>query len=104
MAKARLGNKSLTILRLELVLPKMAANLMCNTTEALEGFNMTSVTGWLDSLMALYWLSDQGQHRQFVENRMKEIKEKQITWRHVPSVESLADLGNQGGPVPGGLL
>ena len=60
---------------------------------------MTSATGLLDSPVALYWLSVQGQHRQFVENRVRKIQVKQITWRHVPSAENPADLGSRGGPV-----
>lgn len=103
-AKARLAKKSLTTPRLELVSAHMAANLVCNVTEALEGFNVTGVTGWLDSSVALYWLSGQGRHRQFVENRVRKIQEKQITWRHVPSAENPADLGSRGGPVTGDLL
>ena len=103
-AKARLAKKSLTIPRQELVSVLMVANLVCNVTEALEGFKVISVTGWLDSSVALYWLSGQGQYRQFEENRVRKIQEKQITWRHVPSAENPADLGSRGGPVTRDLL
>ena len=81
-AKAHLAKKTLTIPRLELVSAHMAANLVCNVKQTLEGFDVTGVTGitgWLDSSAALYWISGQGQYRQFLKNRVRKIREKQIT-------------------------
>ena len=59
----------------------MATNLVYNIKEALEGFLVSKVYGWLDSTVALHWIQGNGEYKQFVGNRMKEIQEYQITWR-----------------------
>ena len=53
-AKSRLSKKGLTIPRLELVSGHMAANLVYNVKEALEGLPVRRVYGWLDSTVALH--------------------------------------------------
>ena len=55
-AKSRLSKKGLTIPRLELVSGHMATNLVYNVNEALEGFPVRKVYGWLDSTVALHWI------------------------------------------------
>ena len=55
-AKSRLAKKGLTIPRLELVSGHMAANLVDNVEEALQGFPVESVYCWLDSSVALHWI------------------------------------------------
>ena len=85
-AKSRLPKQGLTIPRSESVLGHMAANLVDNVKKALDGFPVTGVTGWLDSTVALCWVKGQGQYKQFVQNRVRKIREKSfIEWRHVPT-------------------
>ena len=100
-AKSRLAKKSLTIPRLELVSGHMAVNLSTNVRVALEGFSMTEdIQCWLDSTVALHWLNDDGEYRQFEANRVKKIRSHPNTqWRHVPTSENPADLGSRGGSV-----
>ena len=99
-AKSRLAKKNLTIPRLELVSAHMATNLVNNVREALEGFPVKEVFGWLDSTVALHWIRGGGEFKQFVGNRVRKIQEKDfIQWRHIPTHENPADLGSRGGKV-----
>ena len=100
-AKSCLAKKSLTIPRLELVSGHITVNLSTNMRVALEGFSMTKdIQCWLDSTVALHWLNDYGEYRQFVANRVKKIQSHPNTqWRHVPTSENPADLGSRGGSV-----
>ena len=98
-AKSRLAKKGLTIPRLELVSGHMAANLVNNVKEALQGFPVESVHCWLDSSVALHWIKGGGDYKQFVRNRVRKIQEKEyIQWRQVGTKENPADLGSRGGP------
>ena len=92
-AKSCLAKKSLTIPRLELVSGHITVNLTTNVRVALEGFSMTKdIQCWLDSTVALHWLNDDGEYRQFVANRVKKIQSHPNTqWRHVPTSENPAD-------------
>ena len=97
-AKSRLPKQGLTIPRSELVSGHMAANLVDNVKKALDGFPVTGVTGWLDSTVALCWVKGQGQYKQFVQNRVRKIREKSfIEWRHVPTDQNPADIGSRAG-------
>ena len=100
-AKSRLPRQGLTIPRLELVSGHMAANLALNVRNALESFPLaTNIQCWLDSTVALHWLSNNGEYRQFVANRVREIQSHtNLQWRHVPTCENPADLGSPGGSV-----
>ena len=100
-AKSRLAKQGLTIPRLELVSGHMAANLAVNVRKALDGFPLgTNIQCWLDSTVALYWLSDSGEYRQFVANRVRKIQSHpNILWRHVPTTENPAHLGSRGDSV-----
>ena len=83
----------------------MATNLVSNVHEALEGFPVTSLHGWLDSIVALHWILAAGDYKQFVSNRVCKIRaHEQIQWRHVPTRENPADLGSRGGEVNGDKL
>ena len=96
-AKSRLAKKGLTIPRLELVSAHMAANLAENTKKALEGQPVKSVTGWLDSTVALHWIQGGGTYKQFVANRVSKIKEKEyIKWRRIGTDQNPADVGSRG--------
>ena len=55
-AKSRLAKKGLTIPRLELVSGHMAANLVDNIKEVLQGFIVEGVHCWLNSSVALHWI------------------------------------------------
>ena len=72
-AKSRLAKKNLTIPRLELVTGHMAVNFVTNVQVA---FNVLPLEAhcWLDSTVALYWIKDQGEYRQFVSNRVHKIQ------------------------------
>ena len=75
----------------------MAVNLASNILRTLEGSLLaTDIQRWLDSTVALHWLHDQGEYRQFVTNREKKIQRHPHTlWRHVRSAENPADLGSR---------
>ena len=105
-AKSRLAKTNLTIPRLELVAGHMAVNLAVNVRNALEGFKMAeNIHCWLDSSVALHWLNDDGQYRQFVANRVNKIRSHpNVLWRHVPTAENPADLGSRGSSVDGPRL
>ena len=60
-SKSRLAKKNLTIPRLELVSAHMASNLVDNVQQALEGFPVKRVFGWLDSTVALHWIRGNGE-------------------------------------------
>jgi uncharacterized protein YoxC len=99
-AKSRLAKEQLTIPRQELVSAHMACNLVHNVKQALEGFPVSEVYGWLDSTVALHWLKGGGEYKQFVRNRVLKILEKAyIQWRYVNTKENPADLGSRGGNV-----
>ena len=99
-AKSRLAKQGLTIPRLKLVSAHMAANLVSNVHEALDGFPVMSSHGWLDSTVALHWIRGAGDYKQFVANRVRKIQSHpQIQWRHIPSQENPADLGSRDGEV-----
>ena len=95
-AKARLAKQGLTIPRQELVAGHMAANLVTNVKEALEGFLVANSYCWLDSTVALHWIRGEGNYKQFVQNR---VREKNLEWRYVPTHENPSDLGSRGGAV-----
>ena len=65
----------ITTPRLELVAAHMTVNLLTNVRDALTGFPVNSLTGWLDSSVALYWIEGGGEYKQFVNNRVHKIKE-----------------------------
>jgi len=75
----------------------MAANLVDNMINALEGCAVRSVYGWTDSMVALYWIAGKGNYKPFVANSVKQIKAKNyIQWGHVSSSQNRADLGSRG--------
>ncbi len=96
-AKSRVAKKGLTIPRLELTAGHMAANLISNVKAALDGLPVKSCYGWLDSTVALHWIKGSGEYKQFVENRVRQIRLKDfIVWRHVGTKENPADVGSRG--------
>ena len=84
-AKSRLAKQNLTIPRLELVAGHMAVNLGVNVRNAIDAVSAT-LHCWLDSTVALYWISGCGEHRQFVANRVPKINQHaDVIWHHVPT-------------------
>ena len=76
----------------------MAVNLLTNVRDALKGFPVTTLHCWLDSTVALHWVRGDGDYKQFVQNRVRKIREHEgVVWRHVPTHENPADLGSRGG-------
>ena len=74
-----------------------AANLVDNVRNALEGCAVRSVYGWTDSMVALYWMAGEGNYKQFVANRVSQVKAKNhIQWGHVSSGQNPADLEGRG--------
>ena len=98
-AKSRLAKQNLTIPRLELVVGHMAVNLGVNVRNAIEAASPT-LHCWLDSTVALCWISGCGEHRQFVANQVFKINEHaDVIWHHVPTEDNPADLGSCGADV-----
>ena len=96
-AKARLAKKSLTIPRKKLVAGHMSANLVRNVKKALENLPVQNVYGWLDSTVALHWIKENGEYKQFVSNCVRKIKEiDYIQWRYVPTDENISDMESHG--------
>ena len=96
-AKARLAKKGLPTLQLELVAAHMTANGLDNVKTTLERYPVKKVYGWLDSIIALYWIkASDSRYKQFVKNQVLKIKEKEfIEWRHVPSELNPSDIGSR---------
>ena len=59
-AKARLAKKGLTIPRPKIVAAHMAANVVDNARNALEGCAVRSEYGWTDSMVALHQIASKG--------------------------------------------
>ena len=99
-AKSRLAKRNTTIPRLELTSAHMATNLLNNVKDALSGFPINELHAWLDSTVALYWIQNGGDYKQFVANRVRKIQQhNDIVWHHVPTGDNPADLGSRGGSV-----
>lgn len=85
---------------MEVVSTHMTANLVHNVREAIEGFPVGRVIGWLDSTVALRWICSGEVYKQFVRDRVHKIREeKWIEWRHVRTQENPVDLASRGGDV-----
>ena len=82
--------------RLELMSARVLAVLMDNVLKA--QVKIDKVRYWLDSKTALYWIYNEGQWKQLVQHRVKEILElsKKVNWSQVDGVNNPADLGSRG--------
>ena len=68
--------------------------------EALEGFPVTEKHCWLDSTVALHWITGPGEYEQFVSNRVNKIRaHREVSSHHVGTSLNPADLGSRGGDV-----
>ena len=100
-SKSRISKRNTSIARLELVSGHMAVILAKNLCQALNGWPIRSVTIWMDSMVALYWISNpEKSWKVFVANRVRTIaqisRKLEIQWKHCPSEMNLADLGSRG--------
>ena len=74
----------------------MAAHLVTNT-QAAFGIMLYC---WLNSTVALYWISNQGKYCQFVANCINKIlQHHQINWHHMLKTDNPGDIGSRGGNI-----
>ena len=104
VSKSRISKRNTSMPRLELVGGQMAANMARNVCKALGKLPISSVTIWMDSMVALFWISNPSKPwKTFVANRVKKIveikQEINIKWKFCPSAENLADLGSRGANI-----
>ena len=100
-SKLQISKRNTSIARLELVSDHMAANKAKNLHGALQCWPISSSTIWMDSMVALYWLTNPAKAwKVFVANRVRKIAEATSeignTWKYVPTDMNLADLGSRG--------
>ena len=72
-----------------------------NLCAALQRWPIKSVIVWMDSMIALHWITNPGRGwKVFAANRVKKIAETtsliDITWTYCPSDLNQADLGSRG--------
>jgi hypothetical protein len=103
-AKARISKRNTSIPRLELISGHMAANMAKNVCKALKQLPIASITIWMDSTVALFWILNPARSwKTFVANRVRKIasitSEFNIKWKYCPSKENVADLGSRGASI-----
>ena len=103
-AKARISKRNTSIPRLELISGQMAANMAKNVCQALKQLPIVSVTVWMDSIVALFWILNPAKSwKTFVANRVKKMasitSDLNIKWKYCPSKENIADLGSRGASI-----
>ena len=75
-------------------------NLIVNVKEALDGFPVGEMFCWLDSTVALHWITGGGSYKKFVANRVFKIQQHpEIQWCHVSTKDNPADLGSRSGSM-----
>ena len=99
--KSRISKRNTSTPRLELVGGQMDANMAKNVCKALEKMPINSVICSMDSMVALFWISNPGKPwKAFVANRVKNAvqiqREINIQWKFCPSSENVSDLGSRG--------
>ena len=104
VSKSRIAKRNTSIVRLELVGGQMAANMAKNLVAVLLRWPIASVMVWMDSLVALFWISSPDRPwKVFVSNRTHKIAEITdevgIHWKYCPSEDNLADLGSHGATI-----
>lgn len=62
-SKSRFSKRNTFIARLELVSGHMAANMVKNLCNALQLWLIKSTTIWMDSMVALFWITNPGNWR-----------------------------------------
>ena len=103
-SKSRISKRNTSIARLELVRGHMAANMAKNLCTALQLWPIKSVTIWMDSMVAVYWITNPGRGwKVFVASRVKRIAETtgpiDVTWKYCPSDLKQTDFGSRGATI-----
>ncbi|GFQ97983.1 spermatogenesis-defective protein 39 [Trichonephila clavata] len=82
--------KKLTLPPLELLAAVIAARLLCVVQ---PHFPCAKTYLWTDSLIVLHWIKSSKRRKQFVNNRVQEIKQKTspANWYHCPGNQNPAD-------------
>ena len=106
--KTRISKRNTTMFRLELVAGHMAANMANNVQQALTRWPVGSITIWMDSTVARYWLMIPGNSwKVFVANRVRRIatetEKLNISWKYCPTYKDIANLGERWRKVIGSL-
>ena len=75
-----------------------------NLCKALQDLPILSVTIWMDSMVALYWIHNPRKAwKTFVTNRVLKIseatEENKIAWKHCTTDMNIADLGSRGASI-----
>ena len=79
-SKSRISKQNTSIPRLELVSGQMAANMVRNQWRVLKHWPIISTIVWMDSLVALYWITNPGkQWKVFVSNRVQKIADVSLS-------------------------
>ena len=99
-SKSRISKRNTSIARLELVSGQMAANMVWNLHNALKRWPIVTTAVWMDSMVALYWISNPGKPwKVFLANSVKKmaeiVSETGIVWMYCPTEKNLADLGSR---------
>ena len=90
--------KETGIPRLELMSAGLLAQVMNTVRDSLKNqVKIDYVRFWLDSMTALYWITNKGEWKQFVHHRVNEILRltNKEEWGHCPGVENPADIGSR---------
>ncbi|VDM14958.1 unnamed protein product [Wuchereria bancrofti] len=96
LAKTRLAPlKATTIPRLELLAVLIATRLAVTIRKELQRKNLP-ITVWSDSQIVLCWLFSSTRQPRFVENRLKECRQANVSFQHVPTRENPADTLSRG--------
>ena len=90
--------------RLELVRGHMAANMANNVQQPLTRWPVVSITIWMDSTVAPYWLMNPGNNwKVFLANRVRKIatvtEKLNMSWKYCPTDKNIADLRSRGASV-----
>ena len=88
-----------SIPRLELLSGVILARLMSSVKETLEPKIQINETHlWLDSKTAIFWIKGSKEWKQFVQNRVNEIRSltEESMWNRCPGLEHPADIGSRG--------
>ncbi|KAL9963136.1 hypothetical protein ACROYT_G032311 [Oculina patagonica] len=88
--------KQQTIPRLELLGATISARLVSNLLKSLPC--EIKPTFWVDSTTVLYWIKQEKPWKQYVQNRVQEIRQSvpEASWNYCPGLLNPADLPSRG--------